>query len=156
MSQQNEIVEYFKRLEHQHFVELIAYVRALEKEYDTDVIEILASAKYELTHRQWAELAHSLGNNGVIKLFELLWEGAGPLLEYELLYSDSEEIRLRVSRCFWADTFREMGAADIGKTLYCDDEHASASGFNPRIRLIRTKTLMEGDDFCDHCYLLEE
>ena len=156
MSQQNGIVEYFKRLEHQHFLELISYVRALEKDYGSDCMEVLASAKYELTYQQWAELARSQEQNGIAKLFELLWEGAGPLLEYEVLYRDSEEIRLRVTKCFWADTFREMGAAGIGKTLYCDDEHASASGFNPRIRLTRSKTLMEGDDCCDHCYLLEE
>ena len=147
---------YFKRLESQHFLELITYVRALEEEYGSDAIEILASAKYELTYKQWAELARSQEDNSVAKLLDLLWKGAGPLLEYEILYRDSEEIRLKVTKCFWADTFREMGAADIGKTLYCDDEHASASGFNTRIRLTRTKTLMEGNEYCDHCYLLEE
>jgi len=156
MSQQNEVVEYFKRLEHQHFLELISYARALVVEYGPDAIEVLSSAKYELTYQQWAELAHSQEHNCIAKLLELLWEGAGPLLEYDVLYRDSGEIRLRVTKCFWADTLREMGAADIGKILYCDDEHASASGFNPHIRLTRTKTLMEGDDFCDHCYLLEE
>ena len=155
MSQQNGIVEYFKRLERHHFLELIAYVRALQKDYDSDAVEVLAAAKYELTHKQWAELARSQEHDDIAKLLEILWEGAGPLLDYEVLYSDPEEIRLRVTRCFWADTFREMDAADIGKTLYCDDEHASASGFNSRIRLTRTKTLMEGADCCDHCYLLE-
>ena len=96
MSQQKGIVEYFKRLEHQHFLELIYYVRALVLEYGSDAMEVLASAKYELTYQQWAELAHSQEHNGIAKLLELLWEGAGPLLEYDVLYRDSEEIRLRV------------------------------------------------------------
>lgn len=155
MTQRSEIVEYFKRLEQQHFLEVASYLRALEKEYGSEAIEIAAGARYDLTHKQWAELARSQARNDVTTLLELLWEGAGPLLEYEVPYHDSEEIRLRVTKCFWADAFREIGAPDIGKTLYCDDEYASASGFNARIRLVRTKTLMEGDDCCDHCYLLE-
>ena len=88
-------------------------------------------------------------------LLELQWEGAGSLLEYEVLYRDSEEVRLKVTKCFWADAFREIGAADIGKALYCDDEQASAGGFNPSINLTCTKTIMQGGDCCDHCYLLE-
>ena len=38
MSGQNQIVEYFGRLERQHFLELISCIRALEKELDTTLI----------------------------------------------------------------------------------------------------------------------
>ena len=149
------VVEYFKRLERQHFLEIVSIVRALEKEYGQDAVDVVADAKYGLTHNQWAEMARARGRNDIATLLELQWEGAGPLLEYEVLYRDSEEVRLNVTKCFWADAFREIGAADIGKILYCDDEQASAEGFNPSIGLTRTKTLMEGHDCCDHCYLLE-
>ena len=155
MGSQTEVVEYFKRLERQHFLEIVSFVRALEREYGRDALDVIAEAKYELTHKQWAEMARSRGRNDLAALLELQWEGAGSLLEYEVLYRDSEEVRLKVTKCFWADAFREIGAADIGKALYCDDEQASAGGFNPSINLTCTKTIMQGGDCCDHCYLLE-
>jgi len=153
MSQQIDIVEYFIRLEQQHFRELVSYIRALETEYGSGVVDVIAEAKYELTHKQWAELAQSAEENDIATLLKLQWEGAGPLLQYQVVYHDSGEARLRVTKCFWADAFRELGAIDIGRALYCADEFASASGFNRHIGLTRTKTLMEGDDYCDHCYL---
>ncbi|MHA2213812.1 MAG: L-2-amino-thiazoline-4-carboxylic acid hydrolase [Candidatus Thorarchaeota archaeon] len=29
------------------------------------------------------------------------------------------------------------------------------AGFNPKMKFERTKTLMEGDGYCDHCYTLK-
>ena len=156
MSQQNGIVEYFKRLEVQHFRELVSYIRALEEEYGPEVKDVIGGAKYELTYQQWSELADSEKRNDIPALLRLQWQGAGPLLDYEIVYRDSGETRLKVTRCFWADAFRELGAVDVGRALYCDDEYASANGFNRHIELTRTATLMEGSDCCDHCYTLQD
>jgi hypothetical protein len=156
MSQQNGIVEYFKRLEMLHFRELVSYIRALEEHYGPGITDVIGGAKYELTYKQWTELAASEERNDIPALLRLQWQGAGPLLDYEVVYRDTGETRLRVARCFWADAFRELGAVDVGTALYCDDEYASATGFNRHIELTRTATLMEGSDCCDHCYTLED
>ncbi len=62
---------------------------------------------------------------------------------------------LRVTECLWAATFREAGAADIGYASICHPDFAAASAFNPKIRMTRTKTLMQGHECCNHRWVLE-
>jgi hypothetical protein len=64
-------------------------------------------------------------------------------------------MEFRVTECLWAKTFREAGAEDIGFATICYPDFASARAFNPQIKLIRTKTLMQGDDHCDHRWIWE-
>lgn len=64
-------------------------------------------------------------------------------------------IEQRVTECLWAKTYREAEAADLGYILCCYPDFASATAFNPKLKLIRTKTLMQGDDCCNHLYVWE-
>lgn len=61
----------------------------------------------------------------------------------------------RFTRCMWAEAFRELEAEDIGYWVLCQGDSAMASSFNPMIGFSRTKTLMMGDDCCDHVYFLK-
>jgi len=58
--------------------------------------------------------------------------------------------------CLWADIFKELGAADIGKIMLCDTDHLTAEVFHPNLRLERTKTIMEGADCCDFTFVWKE
>jgi hypothetical protein len=44
-------------------------------------------------------------------------------------------------------------AGDIGYAMVCWGDYAWAEGFNPKIKLVRDKTLMEGHDRCNHRYI---
>jgi hypothetical protein len=57
---------------------------------------------------------------------------------------------LKVTECLWAKTFREANAGDIGFASICYGDEVMAAAFDQRLKLIRTKTLMNGDDCC-HC-----
>lgn len=59
-------------------------------------------------------------------------------------------------KCHWAETFRELGAADLGYALNCSSDFAYARCFNPKLRLERSKTLMQGDDCCEFVYTWED
>jgi hypothetical protein len=61
----------------------------------------------------------------------------------------------RVTQCLWAKTFRKSKAEDIGYACICHPDFAAAEGFNPKMKLHRTKTLMQGFDCCDHRYFME-
>jgi hypothetical protein len=61
----------------------------------------------------------------------------------------------RVTECLYAKTFRDAGAADIGYAWSCHGDFAWAQAFNPKLRLIREKTLMNGDEYCDFRWVWE-
>jgi L-2-amino-thiazoline-4-carboxylic acid hydrolase len=76
-------------------------------------------------------------------------------LTVEIVEDGPQVFELRISRCLWAKTFREADAAAIGYATICHPDFAVASGFNPKLKLIRTKTLMQGHDCCNHRYVME-
>jgi hypothetical protein len=62
------------------------------------------------------------------------------------------ELGLHVTRCLEAEVFNEMDAADIGYLIVCNPDHAYAEACNPRVKLKHTKTLMQGDQCCNHTW----
>jgi hypothetical protein len=60
----------------------------------------------------------------------------------------SKSYELKVTECLWAQTFREANAGDIGFASICYGDEAMATAFDQRLKLIRTRTLMQGDDCC--------
>ncbi len=76
-------------------------------------------------------------------------------LVYEVIKEQPAELEIRVSRCLWAKTFRGAGAADIGYASMCYPDFAGAAAWNPKLKMIRSKTLMQGDEYCNHRYVME-
>jgi len=64
--------------------------------------------------------------------------------------------RERDTSCIFAKVCRDLDAADLGYVMFCATDFPLAKVFNPRLRLERTRTLMQGDDCCDFHYTWEE
>jgi hypothetical protein len=62
---------------------------------------------------------------------------------------------IKVTECILASTFLEADAGDLGFAVVCHADYNMASGFNPKIKMVRDKTLMQGHAYCNHRYLLE-
>jgi hypothetical protein len=62
---------------------------------------------------------------------------------------------MEITECLWAQTFREANAADLGFATICYQDEAMAAAFDPRLKLTRTKTLMNGDDCCHFRWVWE-
>ncbi len=60
---------------------------------------------------------------------------------------------LKVTECLWADVFLKADAGKIGHAAVCHGDYAMASAFNPKLKMVRDKTLMQGHDCCNHRYL---
>jgi hypothetical protein len=54
-----------------------------------------------------------------------------------------------------ADTFKAIEKVDLGVQFFCNEDAFIVEGYNPAIKFHRTKTLMEGDDCCDHRYTMK-
>ena len=78
------------------------------------------------------------------------------ILTHKILTDTEKEFEVRISECLWAKTFHKYGAADIGHAMFCNRDYTTAKAFNPKIRLIRSKTIMQGDDHCNHRWVYEE
>ena len=82
------------------------------------------------------------------------WTANGAL-EVEMLSHDKEHMNYNVTRCRYAEMYKEMGLAEIGHLLSCGRDGTFCTGYDPRIKLERTQTIMQGASHCDFRYLWE-
>jgi hypothetical protein len=85
---------------------------------------------------------------------QVLWT-QDDALEIEVLTATDEVFDYNVKRCRYAETYREMGLGDIGHLLSCNRDGVFCQGYDPRIKLERTQTLMQGASHCDFRYRFE-
>lgn len=67
-----------------------------------------------------------------------------------------KQFSFHVTECLWAKTFRHLNAGDLGYAMECRTDFTNARTLNPRLKLKRTKTLMQGDPYCDFAYYWAE
>jgi hypothetical protein len=84
------------------------------------------------------------------KLYEL-WTLNGSL-EVEVLQADEEAYDFNVTRCRYAETYREMGLGKIGHLLSCNRDGTFIEGYDPSITLERKQTIMGGAPCCTFRY----
>jgi len=73
-------------------------------------------------------------------------------LEMEIIEQTETRLIFNVTRCRYADIYRDLGIPELGVLLSCNRSPASLEGFNPRLKVTRAKAIMEGADFCDFRY----
>ena len=88
-----------------------------------------------------------------IQLFDL-WT-AGGALEIEVHEESEERFSFDVTRCQYAETYREMGMGRIGHLLSCNRDASFCEGYDPNIKLDRQQTIMSGADRCTFRYRYE-
>lgn len=76
-------------------------------------------------------------------------------LTIDVVKATDEEFHYNVKRCRYAETYREMGLGHIGHLLSCNRDGVFCTGYDPRIKLERTQTLMQGATHCDFRYRFE-
>jgi hypothetical protein len=76
-------------------------------------------------------------------------------LRIDVLKSTATEFDFNVTKCRYAEMYREMGLAELGAVLSCKRDGAFCEGFDKRLKLTRTQTIMGGADHCDFRYRQE-
>lgn len=76
-------------------------------------------------------------------------------IEAEIVEQTAEAFEYRVTKCLWAKVFRDEEAGDLGYAMICYPDYAVARSLNPKLKLVRSKTLMQGDDSCGLRYVME-
>lgn len=70
-------------------------------------------------------------------------------LEIELECSDATHFEFKVTRCRYAEMYKDMGLGDIGDLLSCNRDGSFCEGYDPKLKLTRTQTIMGGASHCD-------
>ena len=136
----------------------IPIMKSLANEIGKDeFIETLKKARSELGKKEGQDLAKSLGKNDPAALAASVKENElyNNVLTYDIVEETDKALEFKITECLWAKAFREADAADIGYAGICHGDYALAPAFNPEMKMIRTKTLMQGHDCCNHRYVLE-
>ena len=84
-----------------------------------------------------------------------LWTKDGAL-EVETLRATPSYYDFNVRRCRYAETYASMGLSEIGGLLSCNRDGAFCEGYDARLKLKRTQTIMEGADHCDFRFTLDD
>jgi hypothetical protein len=135
------------------FKSLIPVLQGLAKELGEDhFLKVLEKVASECALKAGQDTARQLPSNDLAA-----FKAAGEpdhfgkhVLTLEMVEDTPQAFEVKVTECLWAKTFREMGAAEIGYSLICYRDYAHCQGFNPKITMSRSKTLMQGDDYCNH------
>jgi hypothetical protein len=133
-------------------------IRAFQKELGKEKANAIARAAIEgIAREQGKALRERVGRGGLAALYENkgAWS-AGGALESEILSETPERCEFNVTRCLYAEMYRELGYADIGTVLSCGRDFTFAEGFDPSIELKRTQTIMEGAPLCDFRYRMRD
>ena len=80
---------------------------------------------------------------------------ADDALTIDVKEASPERLSYDVTRCRYAETYKEMGLAEIGALLSCNRDAAFCEGYNPAMTLERTETTMAGGRRCDFRYRLD-
>jgi len=135
-------------------IHLVAAVRAIQVKYGDEGVEAIHQAFNQLAPENGRKMAREANAPSLRAYCSALEAGCTGSHEWLKLEDTDTRQAYRFTRCMWAEVFAELDTRDIGFWL-CEGDAPMASAFNPAIGFQRTKTLMEGDDCCDHIFYLK-
>ena len=126
-------------------------IKAFIEEIGEDkALALVRSVIGKLARQSGMDLAKALGGNTMADLARGLTAWAkGDAYEMEGITLSATEYVYNITRCRYAEMYKAIGMADLGVILSCGRDFELISGFNPKMKLTRTKTIMEGCDCCD-------
>lgn len=83
-----------------------------------------------------------------------LWTKGGAL-ETEVLAATDDTYHFNVTRCRYAEMYKDMGLGEIGHLLSCNRDGSFCEGYSDKITMQRGQTIMSGASHCDFRYRYE-
>ena len=133
----------------------ISFARFLQQEIGQErVIELIKKQTEQRLKEQAKRDLERLGKSD-FKSYISIFRDPRMLasLTMEIIEDTDKVFEIRVTECLSSESFLPYKAGDIGYAAVCWGDYNWASDFNPKIKLIRDKTLMQGHDCCNHKYI---
>jgi hypothetical protein len=102
-------------------------------------------------------MAEKFGGTTIKELHRVLsevWAEENALV-FSILEETDRRLSFNVTRCLYAELYDRLGLKEFGFCLSCNRDEPLIKGFNPRMNLLRTQTIMQGAEICDFRIVLE-
>jgi predicted ArsR family transcriptional regulator len=130
---------------------LIPFIQTLKEKLGENAMrEVLDATIGKLAADDGAAWAETYGQTtaSLRTVAQTLWAGGGAM-DVQVLSESDDRLDFNVTRCRYAEFYRELGLSDIGYGVHCNRDHAMVVGFNNELELSRRQTIMEGAACCD-------
>jgi len=130
---------------------LIPFIEALRDKLGEAVThEVVDETIRKLAAEDGARWAATYGQTtaSLRQVAEELWAGGGSL-DVQIVGESQDHLDFNVTRCRYAEFYKELGLSDLGFRVHCNRDHAMMVGFNSELELSRSQTIMEGATHCD-------
>jgi hypothetical protein len=131
---------------------------------DTHDVEVAKATIGEAVRRSsiaqaqgFAAQAQEAGGTSMTTFLALrpLWTMNGAL-EIDIIEETPSKLAYNVTRCRYAEMYKSMGLGEIGHLLSCQRDGTFCQGYDERLELTRTQTIMQGASHCDFRYRWRE
>ncbi len=131
------------------------YLKRLRAKFGPGVAEEVKAQTAE-NGKSWmehADIPQEKRNLGEVKRF---FATLSDYSDVAFVEDTPERLQVRVTRCRWQEEAKKEGVdPELGYAMLCAFDPGYCAGLNPKIKFTRTKTLMQGDDHCNHTYELK-
>lgn len=137
---------------------LAPVIDAMAAEFGRDkVLAILSETIKDIARKQGADMADQMGGSDAPTFTQSLeaWTRGGAL-ELDVIKDDATQVDHNVTRCRYAEMYRDLGIPELGAILSCNRDFAMIEGFAPEAKLTRTQTILSGASHCDFRYEFPE
>lgn len=135
---------------------LVPVVRALRAELGKDKADALVTQAL----RDWSKQLFAAIGDGIEgsprrkwAAIQSVWgEVSGREVEVEVLRQDKEALDIDVTRCRFAEFFRDLGEPELGALLVCAADFDIVAAGAGEVSLERAQTIMQGAPSCTFRY----
>jgi hypothetical protein len=131
------------------FIDELGYEKAMQ----------VASAAIRKDAREVGKsMAVKFGGNSTQELLQVVKQvwAEGDALVCDILEQTDHRLNFNVIRCRFAEMYERLGIVQYGYCLSCNRDESLINAFNPRMKLVRTQTIMQGAKICDFRIIVEE
>jgi len=136
-----------------------AFIPIVGREKAIEIVEKMSEEKSIEVAKHWVKGYGPIKNFQDFKDFfkkQMTSELMKHTTTYEIIEDSDEELEFKITECLWAKVFKELNETEQGYRIYCKPDFAMAKTFHPKVKLTRTKSLMEGKMYCNHKYTWEK
>ena len=134
---------------------LVPLIKALQTELGEEranalVRKALGAVYRRLGERWWQTKGSRHVGENMASAFAAFAKDAA--LDYSVRAQSQEVYEIDVTRCQYAQFYKELGEPELGFLLVCSSDFPFAEGFDPDLKLTRSQTIMQGASHCDFRY----